>query len=117
MISYHNILFEYVFYIAHFNFAGKQPVEFEVIFMTRIQENVYAIPEEIFKDEVFRKLVHTKTFSRLRSLGPECLSEAEKKQIATQIAEYCKLPENPKEEELKDYSRVFLKRTIEVFNY
>ena len=85
--------------------------------MTRIQENVYTIPEEIFKDEVFRKLVHTKTFSRLRSLGPECLSETEKKQIATQIAEYCKLPEKPKEEELKEYSRVFLKRTIEVFNH
>ena len=85
--------------------------------MTRIEKNVYSIPEEIFKDEVFKKLVHTKAFSRLRSLGPECLSEAEKKQIATQIAEYCKLPEKPKEEELKDYSRVFLKRTIEVFNY
>ena len=85
--------------------------------MTRIQEIVYAIPSEIFKDEVFKKLVHTKVFSRLRSLGPECLSETEKKQIATQIAEYCKLPEKPKEEELKDYSRVFLKRTIEVFNY
>ena len=85
--------------------------------MTRIQKIVYDIPSEIFKDEVFRKFVHTKVFSRLRCLGPECLSEEERKLIAKQIAEYCKLPENPKEEELKDYSRVFLKRTIEVFNY
>ena len=85
--------------------------------MTKIQEIVYAIPEDVFKDEVFKKLVHTKRFSRLRCLGPECLSQAEKEQITTQIAEYCKLPKKPKEEELKDYSRVFLKRTIEVFNY
>ena len=83
--------------------------------MTRIQEIVYGIPEEIFKDEVFRKLVHTKLFSRLRCLGPECLSQEEKEKISAQIADYCKVI--PKEEELEEYSYAFSKRTMEVFNY
>lgn len=80
--------------------------------MTRIEKNVYAISEDVFKDEVFKKLVHTKTFSRLRCLGPECLSDEERKRIATQIAEYCKVT-TPKEEELEEYSFAFSKRTME----
>jgi|GEM_PF-686462 hypothetical protein len=83
--------------------------------MTRIEKNVYQIPEDIFKDEVFKKLVHTKRFSRLRCLGPECLSQAEKEQITTQIAEYCKV--TPKEEELEEYAFAFSKRTIEALDY
>lgn len=80
--------------------------------MTRIQKIVYDIPSEIFKDEVFRKFVHTKVFSRLRCLGPECLSDEERKKIAMQIAEYCKVA-IPKEEELEEYSFAFSKRTME----
>ena len=83
--------------------------------MTRIEKNVYDIPSEIFKDEVFRKFVHTKVFSRLRCLGPECLSEEERKLIAKQIAEYCKVA-IPKEEELEEYSFAFSKRTMEELN-
>ena len=79
--------------------------------MTRIEKNVYAIPADVFKDEVFKKLVHTKTFSRLRCLGPECLSDEERKRIATQIAEYCKV--TIPEEELEEYSFAFSKRTME----
>lgn len=89
-------------------------MKIEVNLMTRIQEIVYAIPEEIFKDEVFKKLVHTKLFSRLRCLGPECLSRAEREQITAQIAEYCKT--TPKEEELKEYSYAFSKRTMQELN-
>ena len=62
--------------------------------MTKIQEIVYAIPEDVFKDEVFKKLVHTKRFSRLRCLGPECLSQAE-----------------------NEYAFAFSKRTIEALDY
>ena len=83
-------------------------------FMTRIQEIVYAIPEEIFKDEVFRKFVHTKVFSRLRCLGSECLSEEERKLIAKQIAEYCKV--TPEEDELEEYAFAFSKRTMQELN-
>lgn len=83
--------------------------------MTRIQKIVYDIPSEIFKDEVFRKFVHTKVFSRLRCLGPECLSDEERKKIAKQIAEYCKVA-IPKEEELEEYSFAFSKRTMEELN-
>jgi hypothetical protein len=83
--------------------------------MTKIQEIVYAIPEDVFKDEVFKKLVHTKRFSRLRCLGPECLSLAEKEQITTQIAEYCKV--TPKEEELEEYAFAFSRRIIEALDY
>ena len=83
--------------------------------MTKIQEIVYAIPEDVFKDEVFKKLVHTKRFSRLRCLGPECLSQAEKVQITTQIAGHCKV--TPKEEELEEYAFAFSKRTIEALDY
>ena len=82
--------------------------------MTRIQKIVYDIPSEIFKDEVFRKLVHTKIFSRLRCLGPECLSQAEKEQITKQFAEYCKV--TPKEDELEEYAFAFSKRTMEALN-
>ena len=83
--------------------------------MTKIQEIVYAIPEDVFKDEVFKKLVHTKRFSRLRCLGPECLSLAEKEQITTQIAEYCKV--TPKEEELEEYAFAISRRIIEALDY
>ena len=83
--------------------------------MTKIQEIVYAIPEDVFKDEVFKKLVHTKRFSRLRCLGPEYLSLAEKEQITTQIAEYCKV--TPKEEELEEYAFAFSRRIIEALDY
>ena len=82
--------------------------------MTRIQEIVYAIPSEIFKDEVFKKLVHTKIFSRLRCLGPECLSEEERKLIAKQIAEYCKV--TPEQDELEEYAFAFSKRTMQELN-
>ena len=103
MISYHNILFEYKFYILlHIITAGKHFMEIrgDVMSkteMTRIEKNVYQIPEDVFKDEVFKKLVHTKAFSWLRCLGPECLSDEERKKIAKQFAEYCKVA-IPKEE-------------------
>lgn len=89
-------------------------MKIEVNLMTRIQKIVYDIPSEIFKDEVFRKFVHTKVFSRLRCLGPECLSEEERKLIAKQIAEYCKV--TPGEDELKEYAFAFSKRTMQELN-
>ena len=83
--------------------------------MTRIQEIVYAIPDQIFKDEVFKKLVHTKIFSKLRCIGLERLSPDEREKITNQIAEYCKV--TPKEEELEEFSYAFSTRTMEIFNY
>ena len=83
--------------------------------MTRIQEIVYAIPEDVFRDEVFRNLVHSKSFSRLRCLGPDFLSQEKKQKIPSKIEDYCKV--TPKEDELEEYSYAFSKRTMEVFNY
>ena len=117
MILYRNILFEYVFYVfvSHISTCREAASEIGGDFMTRIQEIVYAIPEEIFKDEVFKKLVHTKIFSRLRCIGPECLSPDERDKITNQITEYCKV--TPKEEELEEFSYAFSKRTMEIFKF
>ena len=81
--------------------------------MTRIQKIVYAIPEDIFRDEVFRNLLLSDAFSALRCAGPKFLTEKEKQLLISQFAEYCKV--TPEEDELEEYAYAFTQREMREF--